>query len=84
MKVGDLEDKIFAIEGIRVIFRASENQEVGEYAFQKAANENWTINEWISGRFTDDQKKLPIVVLNGRAQQPQRNTRLATVRDSYR
>jgi hypothetical protein len=83
MRVSEFEQVVQKIEGFRIVVRAPAGHEIGGYNFERAAISTWTINEWINARFDDNQKKFDVVVLNGRCQEPQRNTRLETLRHTY-
>lgn len=83
MKVFELEEAIEEVEGFRVVFRARKNQEAGDYPYQRAAIETWSISDWINSRLTDAQQALGISVVDGYGREPHGNTQLSTIRETY-
>lgn len=47
MKLNDFEQKVWEIEGIRLVVRGDEQEEVEDYDFKNAAIENWSISEFL-------------------------------------
>jgi hypothetical protein len=45
MKLADFEQRVWEVEGIRIVVRGHENDEVKDYTFKHAAMGNWRTRE---------------------------------------
>lgn len=63
--------------------RETVDVQVDDYDFGRAANRTWSIVEWLRNRVEPRLPGSEIVVLDGQGEQPNRRTRLDTLRESY-
>ena len=81
MTIKEFEETVWHLEGIRLVVRETVDVQVDDYDYQNAANRSWSIAEWLRNRVEPRLPGSEIVVLDG--QQPNRRTRLDTLRGSY-
>lgn len=84
MKVGELEARIWELEGIRVLVLAPSHEEVEDYKYCSPARENWRVAQWLKARVQPSIRHRAVMVLQGNGQQPLENDPLKTVRHTYR
>ncbi|WIJ41348.1 hypothetical protein QPK06_20255 [Aeromonas veronii] len=83
MTVQELEETIWEIENIRVIIRAAEGQQVGNYGYQNAANQNWNVKKFLDDRVRPLVPGLEVIVIQGNGEEPHSRTLLRNVRPTY-
>ncbi|MCD6328425.1 hypothetical protein J7M28_12860 [bacterium] len=83
MTVQELEDKVWKLDGIRIVVRASVSTQVGDYSHKNKGQNNWRISEFVQKRLAGLLSKLEVVVLMGNGQEAHGNTLLSSIRDSY-
>jgi hypothetical protein len=83
MQVWQIEDAVFAVEGIRIVVRASPNLELGDYRWQNAAAGNLRISEWRQNRLDQVLNGQDAVIVAGSGSLPPAHTQLNTVRNTY-
>ena len=83
MTVQELEDKVWAVDSIRIVVRASANTKVQDYRHKNAAQANWRITQFIEKRVQPLLKGQEAVALMGDGERPHGGTLLRAVRDSY-
>ena len=83
MRVDEFEEKVWELEGIRVVVRGGVDKVVGRYNFNKSATETWSITEWLNNRIRPRLRKKKVVVIDGSGEQPHGRTLLRSVRGSY-
>ena len=83
MKASDFEEKVWAIEGIRIVLRTSPNKEVGDYNYKKAADESWRVTELGEKRIEKCIGDVPYVVIQGDGEEPNGKVILRTIRSGY-
>ena len=83
MKVSEFEDKVWRVESIRIIVRASADQEVGEYNYNNAADATWRINELIEKRISPCLGDITCSVIQGNGEEPHGRVILRTLREGY-
>jgi hypothetical protein len=83
MTVQELEDKVWAQDGIRIVIRAAANDKVGDYPHKNAAQENWRITQFMEKRITPLLKGKEAIVLEGNGEEPHGRTLLSSIRESY-
>lgn len=83
MKVSEFEEKVWELDAIRILIRASSDTEVEGYARQKAAQENWRITQFIKSRIQPKIGDLEVIVLQGDGEQPHGSVKLRSIRNSY-
>lgn len=50
MKASEFEDKVWEVEGIRIVLRCPEDQVVTPYDYTNAASQTTSITSWLNGR----------------------------------
>lgn len=83
MKVSEFEEKVWAIEGIRIVLRVDQNTEVNNYDFKNAADESWRINELLENRIIPRIGAATVIVLQGDGEEPHGRVILRTMRGGY-
>jgi hypothetical protein len=84
MKVSDFEEKVWAIEGVRVVLRIAPNTEVGDYNYKKAADESWRITELGVKRIEKSiGNDIAYTVIQGDGEEPNGKVILRTLRNGY-
>jgi len=84
MNVQELEDKVWAQDGIRVVVRAPASSVVGNYTYKNAAQASWRIAQFVEKRLEPILKGNEAVVLMGDGEQPHGRTLLSSIRESYK
>lgn len=83
MKIFEFEEKVWEIEGIRVIVRASSDETVSDYNFKNGAQENWRITQLIEKRIQPKIGEREVIIIQGDGEQPHGRVILRTVRRTY-
>jgi hypothetical protein len=83
MKAVDFEDKVWAIEGIRIVLRTDPNTEVDDYDYKNSADESWRITELGTKRIEKSIGKIPYTVIQGDGEEPHGKVILRTIRNAY-
>ena len=83
MTVRDFERAVWEKENIRIVIRATENSQVGEYTYANAADRNWRITQLIENRLKPFIGDGQVVVIQGDGTQPHGSVKLETLRASY-
>ena len=83
MRVRDFEETVWKVEGIRIVVRAAENAQVGDYDYTKAASRTFTFQELLDGRIAQLVDPKEVVAINGRGRVVVGQTQLRTIRNSY-
>ena len=84
MTVQELEEKVWAQDGFRVVIRGAANTKIGTYSQKNAAQGNWSINEFVKKRLAPILNGIEVVVLMGDGEQPHGGTLLSSIRPSYK
>lgn len=83
MRLPEFEEQVWEVEGIRIVVRGDEDDEVEDYDFKNAANGNWTIARLVDARVRPRIGKAKVVVIRGNGKLPNRNVILRTLRESH-
>ena len=83
MKIFEFEEKVWEIEGIRVIVRASSDETVSDYNFKNGSQENWRITQLIEKRIQPKIGGREVIIIQGDGEQPHGRVLLRTVRRTY-
>lgn len=83
MKASDFEEKIWTIEGIRVVLRTDPNAEVADYDYKNAADESWRITELGEKRIEKCIPGIKYSVIQGDGEEPHGKVILRTIRNGY-
>ena len=81
MRARDFEEKFWDTEGIVIVLRCPENEEVGDYDYERAAAGDTTLSELKRGRLST--LEVSYVIHDGDAEVPNGRTKLSTIRNSY-
>ena len=85
MRVNDFEEKVWKLEGIRIVLRTNSNETVGSYGFKRAAPQGntltWFLNNRVKPRLADN---MEVVTINGLGNVPNGGTLLSTLKDTYK
>lgn len=84
MTIQELEDKVWALDGIRIVVRRSSTTDVGDYTHKNAAQASWRITEFIENRLRPLIGNREVCVVMGDGEQPHGRTLLSSIRDSYK
>ena len=83
MKVREFEQRVWELEGLRIVVRANRNDEVEEYDYRNAANANWRTAEFVENRIARRIDGREVTVIQGDGNITHGNTLLYALRDSY-
>ncbi len=84
MKIHEIENKAWTMDGIRIVIRGSENDELSDYTQKNAAQASWSVTKYIETRIQPLIENKEVIVLLGDGEQPHGRTLLSSVRDSYK
>ena len=84
MKISEIENKAWTMDGIRIVIRANESKEVDEYTHKNAAQGSWSVTKYLDSRIKPLIGTREVIVLLGDGEQPHGRTLLSSVRESYR
>lgn len=84
MKISEIEEKAWSMDGIRLIIRGDESEEVYDYVQKSAAQSNWNVTKYLDSRIKPLIGDMDVVVVLGNGEQPHGRTLLSSVRDSYK
>jgi hypothetical protein len=83
MKLADFEQRVWEVEGIRIVIRGDENDEVKDYSFKNAAIENWNTTAFLKNRIEPRVGGRKVVVIRGDGEMPNGRVLLRNLRASY-
>ena len=83
MKASEFEDKVWEVEGIRIVLRCPENQEIGNYDYTNATSQTTSVTDWLRVRVSPKINDIAIEVVAGNGEQPHGRSLVRTVRSSY-
>jgi hypothetical protein len=84
MNAQELEDKVWAQDGVRIVVRAPHDAKLGGYKFKNAAQATWSVTKFINTRIVPILKGNEVVVIMGDGEEPHGRTLLSSVRNSYK
>ncbi|MDQ3286918.1 MAG: hypothetical protein M3Q42_01415 [Pseudomonadota bacterium] len=84
MKASEFEEKVWAVEGIRIVLRIEPNTEVTDYNYKKAADESWRVTELFEKRIGKHINGTSYIVLQGDGEEPHGRVILRTLRKGYK
>lgn len=85
MKASDFEEKVWAVEGIRIVLRTDPNTEVKDYDKKNAADASLRITELLEKRITPCiGGNIQIAVIQGDGEEPHGRVILRTIRNGYK
>ena len=83
MTVYEFEQKVFELEGVRIVIRATGAAKLGSYDYVKSYPQSNTVMSWLKTRVFGKTGNLDVVVIDGAGALPNRKMHMATLRDGY-
>jgi hypothetical protein len=83
MKVSEFEQLVWDLERLRIVVRANRNEEIDDYDYRNAANENWRIAEFVKNRVASRVDGREVTVIQGDGKIAHGNTLLYALRETY-
>ena len=83
MTVWEFEETVWVREGIRIVIRADRNEEVEDYHYERAAEENRTLAVFRDTRIQPKVGDRGVEVIDGSGQRVHGARRLRSIRNSY-
>lgn len=83
MKVGDFEQRVWELEGLRIVVRANRRDEVEDYDYKNAANENLRTTEFLKNRVVGRTGDREVTIIQGDGRIAHGNLLLSVLRNSY-
>ena len=83
MRLADFEERVWEVEGVRIVVRGDEDDEVEDYDYKYAAIENWSIAKLVKMRVRPRIGSAKEVVIRGNGEIPNGNVILRNLRESY-
>ena len=83
MRLADFEERVWEVEGIRIVVRGDEEDEVDDYDYKYAAVEKWSIAKLLKMRVKPRIGNAKVVVIKGDGEIPNGNAILRNLRGSY-
>ncbi len=83
MKLGEFEQRIWELEGIRIVVRGEKNLDVEDYDYKYAAIETWTLTRLLKQHIQGRIGNRPVTVIRGDGEIPNGRVNLRTLRGSY-
>lgn len=84
ISVADFEDKVWTLEGVRIVVRAAQGEMVEDYDYSRKAASNSSITDWGNGRVKPLLGGKDYYIVDGSGTRPHGRTKMDTVRDSYK
>lgn len=84
IKASDFEEKVWAVEGVRVILRTDPNTLVKDYGYKNSADETWRVTELIEKRIEKCVGDTSIVIVQGDGEEPHGRVILRTLKNGYK
>ncbi|MBX9787936.1 MAG: hypothetical protein K2Y37_03395 [Pirellulales bacterium] len=86
-----VESRIYSVEGFNVVIRGDDGHDIKgnrqgfpQFDYKRAAKDDMTVEAWKSGRFRTKYPGFHVDVLNAANQAVPGNTKLGTIRQTYR
>lgn len=83
MKARDFEDKVWEVEGVRIVLHTSNETELSGYEYKKAADASWRITELGEKRINRHLDGITYSVIQGDGEEPHGRVILRTIRNGY-
>lgn len=82
--IAELEDKVWTLEGVRVVVRAPQSDLVDDYNYKRKISATSSISDWGNGRLKPLLDGRDFYVIDGSGTRPHGRTNMETVRESYK
>jgi len=83
MKVHEIENKAWCVDGVRIVVRGPENERCLDFIEEKATSANWNVTKYLDIRIRPLINWREVIVIQGNGEQPHGSSLLRTVRNSY-
>jgi hypothetical protein len=83
MNVGDLEQKAWELDGVRIVVRAPSGAQVIAYTKKNAADKGMSVTDYIKTRIQPCVSEFEVAVVKGDGELVHGRTQLEKVRESY-
>jgi hypothetical protein len=83
MRPSDIEQAVFELEEVRIVIRASVNEDLGDYQYDRKAAGNSSITDWLEQRIRPLLNGHSVVVVDGSGALPHGRTKMEKLRASY-
>ena len=83
MKIWEFEEKVWEVEGIRIVVRAPSEEEVSDYDYKKSAQDSWRVTQFLKNRIQPKLGEREVIILQGDGEQPHGRVILRTIKKSY-
>jgi hypothetical protein len=83
MKVVDFEQRVWQLEGVRIVVRADQQHDVEDYDYKNAANENLRTSEFLKNRVVGRVSGKEVTVIRGDGKIAHGNLLLHALRKTY-
>lgn len=77
-----IRKKIFQIEGVRLVVRASVHEDIEDYDYTNGTRGRMTITKWKNVRL-DQYEKFEFEIIDGKGNMPHGGTLMRNLRNSY-
>lgn len=84
MKARDFEDKVWNVDGVRIVLRTGADTEVKAYEYKNAADERWRVTELGEKRINKHLDGITYSMIQGDGEEPHGRVILRTIRNGYR
>ncbi len=81
--VAEFEDKVWTLEGVRIVVRAPQSDMVEDYSFYRKIASSTSVTDWGNGRIRPLLGGRDFYVIDGSGTRPHGRTNMGTIRDSY-
>ena len=83
MRVRDFEQAVFEIEDVAIRIRASLNEEVDDYEYERQASGGTSVTSWLDTRVRPKLRGHQVSVVDGEGHAPHGRTKLERLRATY-
>ena len=83
MTVIEFEQRVLDLEEIVIRVRASANEEVDDYEYQRQAADTTSVSVWLQTRIMPRIRNFDVSIVDGNLHEPHGRTLLRTLRASY-
>jgi hypothetical protein len=84
VQIREFEQAVWRVDRLRLLVRAPKEATVQDYDWIKAADQGMTLTEYRKTRIEPRIGDYEFSVVNGSGEIPKGNTKIGTLRDSYR
>lgn len=82
--VAELEDKVWSLEGVRIVIRSPQSELVEDYTYQRKISSKSSVTSWGENRLKPLLNGKDYYIVDGSGTRPHGRTNMGKVRDSYK